>query len=45
MEEYKGPGSVYRFFKWHQRQEFNESGEKPIIIKKEPDIKKNKRLN
>tara|TARA_B100001778_G_C18388050_1_gene538446 strand:- start:558 stop:692 length:135 start_codon:yes stop_codon:yes gene_type:complete len=43
--EYTRPGSVYKIFKWHQRQGLNESGEKPVIIKKEPETKKNKKLN
>ena len=42
MVEFTGPGSAYRVFKWHERQQYNEYGEKPIIVKKEPDIKKPK---
>tara|TARA_B100000963_G_scaffold361809_1_gene399873 strand:+ start:10587 stop:10721 length:135 start_codon:yes stop_codon:yes gene_type:complete len=44
MEEYKLAGSVFRIYQWHFKQELNESGEKPVIIYKEPEVKK-KRIN
>ena len=37
--------TVYRIFEVHELNEYNEAQEKPIIVKKEEEVKKNKNRN
>ncbi len=38
---YKNPsGTIDRIFEWHENQQCDESGFKPVIVKPEPEEKK-----
>ena len=45
MEEYTRAGSAYRVVEQYKKGQKNESGEIPVFIKPEPNIKKVKSIN
>ena len=36
----KPPGTIGRIFEWHENQQYDESGHKPVIVKPDPEEKK-----
>lgn len=40
---YNGPGSVYKVYEWCAKQRLDASGEKPVFVKPDPVLAKNKK--